>query len=66
MLLNMRQQEKTQYTSDQVFTVAYQLVFQTGLFLDDCKICHCKDPTNKSWNAFKIFFLTSHQEWRNS
>ena len=52
------------YTIEQVVAVAYQLVFQTGLFLDDCKIWRHKDPADKTWTAFKIFFATSHQEWQ--
>ena len=53
---------QTPYTHEQVVAVAYQLVFQTGLFLDDCKIWRRKDPADKTWTAFKIFFATSHQE----
>ena len=29
---------QTPYTPEQVVAVAYQLVFKTGLFLDNCKI----------------------------
>ena len=57
---------QTPYTSEQVVIVAYQLVFQTGLFLDDCKIWRRKDPADKTWTVFKIFFATSHQKWRES
>ena len=57
---------QTPYTSEQVVAVAYQLVSQTGLFLKDCKIWRRKDPADKTWTAFKIFFATSHQEWRES
>ena len=39
---------QTPYTHEQVVVVAYQLVFQTGLFLDDCKIWRRKDPADKT------------------
>ena len=57
---------QTMYTPKQVVAIAYQLVFQTGLFLGDCKIWRRKDPADKTWTAFKVLFATSHQEWRES
>ena len=57
---------QTPHTPNKVVNIAYQLMFQTGLFLNNCKIwCH-KDPADKTWTAFKIFFATSHQEWWES
>ena len=57
---------QTPYFPEQVVAVAYQLVFQTGLFLDNCKIWHRKEPADKTWTAFKVFFTNYHQEWRES
>ena len=57
---------QTPYTPKRVVSFAYQLMFQTGLFLNYCKIWRRKDPADKTWTAFKIFFATSHQEWRES
>ena len=57
---------QTPYTPKQVVAVAYQLVFQTGLFRGDCKIWRRKGPADKTWTAFKILFATSHQEWQES
>ena len=56
----------TPYTPEQVVSVAYQLVFQTGLFVDDCKTWRRKDHGDKIWTNFKVFFATAHQEWRES
>ena len=30
--------ESTQYTAKQVFNIAYQLVYETGIFAEDCKL----------------------------
>ena len=57
---------QTLYTPDQVVAVDYQLVFQTVLFLNDCKIWRHKYPADRTWTAFKIFFATSHHEWQES
>ena len=50
------------YTPEHVVAVTYQVMFKIGLFIDDCKIWRRKDPADKTWTAFKIFFATSHQE----
>ena len=47
------------YSSEHVLNIAFQLIVQTGLFLEDCKIYTCQ-------SAFKAFFATTHQEWRES
>ena len=39
---------QTPYTPKQVGAVAYQLVLQTGLFFDNCKIWHRKDLADKT------------------
>ena len=57
---------QTPYTPEQVVVVAYQLVFQTCLFLDDCNIWRRKDPADKTCTAFNIFFTISQQEWQES
>ena len=56
----------TPYTPQQVVSIAFQLVYQTGLFLDDCKIWKRKDAADKTWSNFKSFFATAHQDWRES
>ena len=57
---------QTLYTPEQVVAVAYQLMFQTSLFIENFKIWCRKDPADKTWTTFKILFATSHQEWRES
>ena len=51
----------TPYTPLQAVGIAYQLIFQTGMFTDDCKQWRRRDPTNKTWTKIKIFFATTHQ-----
>ena len=56
----------TPYTLLQVVGITYQLIFQTGMFNDNCKQWKRRDPDDKTWTEFKIFFSTSHQELRKS
>ena len=51
------------YSSEQVVSIAIQLVFQTGLFLGNCKIWKVQAPDIKTCPAFKAFFVAAHQEW---
>ena len=51
----------TSYSSEQVVSIAVQLVFQIGLFLDNCKIWTLQAPELKNWPDFKYFFDTAHQ-----
>ena len=53
----------TLYTLLQVVGIAYQLIFQTGMFTNNCKQWKRRDPANKNWTKFKIFFATAHQEF---
>ena len=39
---------------------------QTGLFIDDCKAWKHLPVQQKTWTAFKNFFATAHNEWRES
>ena len=39
----------TLYTPLQVIGIAYQLIFQNGIFTDDCKQCKRRDPEDKTW-----------------
>ena len=56
----------TPYTPAQVVGIHFQLVFQTGIFNDDCKLWRRKPADIKTRNQFKEIFATSHQEWRKS
>ena len=57
---------ETSYTTKQVVTVTYQLVYQTGLFLDNCKIWKRKTTAEHTWTNFKSHFSSSHQECRKT
>ena len=54
------------YTPLQVVTNAFQIVFQIGMFVQDCKDWKRTTPGDKTWANFKTFFATAHQEWRES
>ena len=54
------------YTPLQVVTNAFQLVFQTCMFVQDCKDWKRTTPDDKTWGKVKTCFATAHQEWRKS
>ena len=41
-------------------------MFQTDILNDDCKLWQRQPSDVKTWNRFKEFFATAHQEWRES
>ena len=45
---------------------AFQLVYQTGLFVDDCKAWKCLPKQQKTWIGLKTFFAAAHKEWHKS
>ena len=50
------------YTPLQVVINAFQIFFQTGMFVQDCKYWKRTTPDDKTWANFKTFFATAHQE----
>ena len=54
------------YSPAQVVVTACQIIFQTGLFNDDFKVCKRKAEAYKTWKNFKVDFATAHQEWQES
>jgi hypothetical protein len=52
------------YTKAQVLTLSYTLVYNTGLYFDECKIWNAKLAANKTWDEFKTFFLHAQSELR--
>ena len=52
----------TPYTPAQVAGIAFQLVFQTGLFNNSCKLWQRHPAVFKTWTHFKEFFAAAHQE----
>ena len=57
---------KTPYTPLKVVGIAYQLIFNTGMFNDDCKLWKQQDPDNNTRTEFNFFFATANQELRKS
>ena len=51
----------TPYTPAQVVGIAFQLMFQTGIFNDDCKLWRRQPADVKTWTRFMEFFATAHQ-----
>ena len=54
------------YTPSHVVGIAFQIVFQTGRFNDDCKLWLRQPADVKTWTHFKEVFATAHQEFRES
>ena len=49
-------------TPEQIVTIVFQIIFQTGLFPDDCKLWKCRVLEAKTYAAFKLFFMAAHLE----
>ena len=56
--------DNTPYSPAQVVDTAYQLVFQTDLFNNNCKVWKRQEAAYKTWANFKADFSTAHLEWR--
>jgi hypothetical protein len=56
----------TPYTPAQIVATAFQVIFSTGMFHDDCKIWNRKADADKTWTTFKIFFARAHREFRDT
>ena len=56
----------TPYSLEQVIGIAFQLVYQTGLFVDNCKSWKRLPTQQKTWIGFKKCFATVHNKWRES
>jgi hypothetical protein len=54
------------YTPAQILNIAYQLIFRTGIFADDCKLWKRQGPQYKTWPQFKIDFTLAYQEYSES
>jgi hypothetical protein len=52
------------FTDAQILTLAYTLVYNTGLYFDECKEWKAKPTADKTWENFKIFFLEAQTELR--
>jgi hypothetical protein len=47
-----------------IVNVSFTLVFNTGLFTDDCRAWQARTMSQKTWTQFKVDFLTAHREYR--
>ena len=54
------------YTPEQILTIAFQLIFKTGLFPDNCKIWKRRRQPDKTYPEFKLFVIEAHLELRES
>jgi hypothetical protein len=54
---------QTPYSPEQVLSIAYQLVFRTGIFTDDCKIWKRQAAAYKTWTQFKVDLAVAYQEY---
>jgi hypothetical protein len=52
------------FTEAQILTLAYTLVYNTGLYFDECKEWKAKPAPDKTWDNFKMFFLDAQSELR--
>jgi hypothetical protein len=50
------------YTPEQIVNTAFTLVFNTGLYFDECKLWHRQQA--QTWQDFKTFFLQATNELR--
>ena len=52
------------FSDAQILTLAYTLVYNTGLYFDECKEWKVKPAPDKTWENFKTFFLAAQAELR--
>ena len=53
------------YTNNQLLTTAYNLIYATGLFFDNCKAWNRLPPNQKTMENFKTTFQQAQQELCN-
>ena len=53
-------------TPRQPVNIACTLIFNTGVYHDDCNMWRTKPVVQKTWDAFKSFFANAHQDIRMS
>jgi hypothetical protein len=52
------------FTVEQIINAAYTLVFNTGVFFEECKQWRLLAPALKTWDRFKTHFTEAHQQHR--
>ena len=56
----------TPYTAEQVVNISYQLIYEIGMFADNCKLWKRNPDVDKTWTAFKQYFSLAHQGLRKA
>jgi hypothetical protein len=56
---------ETPYTSEQIVTNAYNLVYNTGMFPESCREWRRRTAAAKTYDNFKAEFSLAHQDLRN-
>ena len=57
---------QTPYSPAQILNIAYQGIFRTGIFADDCKIWKRQQAGYKTWDQFKIDFRVAYKEYNEA
>jgi hypothetical protein len=57
---------QTPYSPEQILSIAYQGIFRTGIFADDCKLWKRKPAVYKTWEQFKIDFRVAYKEYNEA
>jgi hypothetical protein len=52
------------YTATQILNTAFNIIFDTGLFFDECEKWEDKDPADQTWANFKLHFLRANKQLR--
>ena len=50
------------FTPTQILNTAYTLVYNTGMYFDECKLWRPKLPADKTWANFKTHFLEAQRD----
>ena len=57
---------KVAFTTQQIANTAYNLVYDTGVFIDECKVWRKKEQANQTWEEFQCLFTEAHQDLQES
>ena len=52
---------KAAFTTQQIVNTACNLVYDTGVFVDECKVWRKKEQANQTWAEFQRLFTEAHQ-----
>ena len=52
----------TPYTPEQIINIAFNLIFDTGQFVDDFKIWKPHPAVDRTWGHFKVHYSFAHKK----